>query len=441
MHLWQRLQQSLVCKGALGLLFGFPSLVLASSKASLHMVILIQPVCSVNGPKDAKDVCIEVVDSQDATMEGQASDQVSPAVDLQGLEVSKGEVVSPLLSHAVEPEPDASSPCVECVPAPECESLADPPLPESLSNGDDVVVDDGSGGEGLEEESQADAKMVEVESLNLDMFHVSGESEEEEKVDFLRRRDQQTAMKADAPAPKGRGRGKGKGKGKGKGRGRGKKQQKEEHEEEVHEKTEDKRPGKGKGKKSKDKLEGNGKEEKAKGKKKCKAEKVLEDQEPKVTGKASKRKAKTLEEKEQSAAPKARKPRQSNKKAKAIPAASAASALDPAPHAVPDVHPAPSEAVADQAVPPAAPALAPNPKPKQQGTRVPNKIKKQLIPLIKTYTHSYVVPYWSRSAVGLKIRNASGSSSQAGLVSCACVYCSSGCGQTKSSFCCGLQTL
>lgn len=211
MHLWQKLQQSLVCKGALGSLFGFHALLLASSKVAFQMVVLIQSVCSADGPKG--EACVEVVESQDATMEGKASDQVVPAVDLQGLDVSNGEIVSPLLSLA-EPEPHASSPSLECAPAPECVSAAPLPLPENLSNGDDVVVDDGSGGEGSGEESQA--KMMEVESLNLDMFHVSGESEEE-TVDFLRRRDQQTAMKEDAPPRKGKGRGKGRGKGKGKG--------------------------------------------------------------------------------------------------------------------------------------------------------------------------------------------------------------------------------
>ena len=353
-------------------------------------------------------------------MEGKASDQVVPAVDSQGLDVSNGEIVSPLLSLA-EPEPHASSPSLECAPAPECVSAAPLPLPENLSNGDDVVVDDGSGGEGSGEESQA--KMMEVESLNLDMFHVSGESEEE-TVDFLRRRDQQTAMKEDAPPRKGKGRGKGK----GKGRGRGKKQQKDDHEEEVFpEETVDKPAGKSK--KSNGKLEGKGKVEKVKAEKKSKAEKVGE--EPGVTGKATKRKAKALEEKkEQSAAPKVRKPRQANKKAKAIPATSAASAPEPVPDAVPDVCHCLFEAGPLDApdVPPDAPA--PNPKPRQQGTRVPEKTKKQLIPLIKSYSHSYVVPYWSRSAVGLKVRSASGSLSQAGLVSCVCVCCSFWCRKT-----------
>ena len=412
-------------QGALGSLFGFHALLLASSKVAFQMVVLIQSVCSADGPKG--EACVEVVESQDATMEGEASDQVVPAVDSQGLDVSNGEIVSPLLSLA-EPEPHAFSPSLECAPAPECVSVAPLPPPENLSNGGAVVVDDGSDGEGSGEESQA--KMMEVESLNLDMFHVSGESEEE-TVDFLRRRDQQTAMKEDAPPRKGKGRGKGK----GKGRGRGKKQQKGDYEEEevFPEETVDKPAGKSK--KSNGRLEGKGKvekvkaEKKSKGEKKSKAEKVGE--EPGVTGKATKRKAKALEEKkEQSAAPKVRKPRQANKKAKANPATSAASAPEPAPDAVPDVCHCLFEAgpLGAPDVPPDAPA--PNPKPRQQGTRVPEKTKKQLIPSIKSYSHSYVVPYWSRSAVGLKVRNASGSLSQAGLVYCVCVCCSFWCRKT-----------
>eukprot|EP00435_Cladocopium_sp_Y103_P042006 s1768_g11.t1 len=374
-----------------------------------------------------KSVCIEVVESQDATSEGQVSDQVVPAVGSQDLEASSSEFASPLLPQAAEseshdavacepppsqPRTPSPSPEEECVHAPESTSVVSPPAPEGRKDDDDdVLVFEESGGERSDEDSQA--RMVQVEACNLDMFHVSGESEGEEKVDFLRRRDQQNAMKEDGPAPKGKGRGRGKGK--GKGRGRGKKQQKEEHEDkEAPSKPAGKsRKGKGKGNR---KQEGNGK---GKREKKSKEDKGCEGKEPQVKDKVSKRKAKAVDEgKEKAAATRGRKPRAS-KKVKAIPAAS--STPEPLPPPVPDVHPAEDVPPVARAEPPVAPAAKPKARP--QPNRVSEEIKRKLHPLIKTFEHTYVVPYWSRAAVGLKVRDASGALSQAGLFSCVRVCC------------------
>ena len=219
---------------------------------------------------------------------------------------------------------------------------------------------------------------------------------------LLRRCDQLSAAREDSPPRKGKGRGRGRGKAKenaGKGRGKGRGRPPKKAHDQAEQPAETKQPRK----------------------RRAKSDPPVEpkppaetDDTPVTVAEKPKRKRK-IAPKDDEADAEVSEPKKCTRKTKNAAASDAdAGTVDPAPKK--KARKAAPKSATDSAgsSAPSAPSAAEPKTPKKVSPRaITGKKKEDLKKLIKVFSYSYVVPYWSRAAVGLKIPKEEGGLSQA----------------------------